>query len=300
MGVAMTYLEDRLGVAGKTALIVGGGGGLGRASAIELGRAGMRLALCDRNAAMLEETVTELRGSGAAVISQCLDAREPQALADFFALTADASKGRLDVLVNVVGGTFKQDFAASKPSGWDALIRANFTWLLHAIHLAVPLMRTAGGGSIMSFTSIEGHRAAPGFAVYAGMKAAVTNLSRTLALELAKDKIRVNTIAPDLTPTEAMAALSPEISPLAQPESTAARMMAEVGIPAARFGTYEEIGGCVLFLASELSRYVTGTALHPDGGTWASAGWFRTQHGFINLPPPDIAAELLGQPKPSK
>ncbi len=150
----------------------------------------------------------------------------------------------------------------------------NFGWLLHSTHLAATQMRKQGhGGSIISITSIEGHRAAPGYAVYAGMKGAVTNFSRTLALELAPDRIRVNTIAPDQTPTEGM------------PMGDDQRVIT-AGIPMGRQGTYEDIGGCALFLASDLSEYITGTTLHPDGGAWASAGWWNwPELGYVNNPP---------------
>ena len=136
-------------------------------------------------------------------MTSVFDAREPERIEAFFEAVDAAYGGKLDILVNVVGGTFKQPFADSSPKGWAALIRANFTWLLHSTHLAIPRMRVTGrGGSIISFTSIEGHRAAPGFAVYAAMKAAVVNFTRTIAVELAPEGIRVNTIAPDMTPTE--------------------------------------------------------------------------------------------------
>ena len=268
----MGHLEDRAGLRDRVALIVGGGGGLGRACALDLGRAGMRLALCDRNAELLAETAATLTAEGVDVVTATLDARDPDALAAFFDVAGD----RLDVLVNVVGGTFNQRFEESSPKGWDALIRTNFTWLLHSIHLAIPRMRAAGGGSIINFTSIEAHRAAPGYAVYAGMKAAVTNTGRTLAVELAPDGIRVNTIAPDITPTEGMQTMLD------------ARTAGDdaISIPMGRMGTYEDIGGCALFLASDLSRYVTGQTLHPDGGAHASSGWFNWPGvGWRNTPP---------------
>jgi NAD(P)-dependent dehydrogenase (short-subunit alcohol dehydrogenase family) len=150
----------------------------------------------------------------------------------------------------------------------------NFGWLLHSTQLAARQMRKQGhGGSIISITSIEGHRAAPGYAVYAGMKGAVTNFSRTLALELAPDRIRVNTIAPDQIPTEGM------------PMEYDQRVIT-AGIPMGRQGTYEDLGGCALFLASDLSEYITGTSLHPDGGAWASAGWWNwPELGYVNNPP---------------
>jgi 3-oxoacyl-[acyl-carrier protein] reductase len=268
----MGWLEERAGLTGKVAFIAGGGGGLGRAIALDYARAGMRLLLCDKNEELLEHTVREL-GNDAEVMSALIDVRDAGALTQAF---ADGLQrfGRLDVLVNVAGGTFKADFLDTNARGWDALIRTNFGWLLHSTQIgARQMVDQGGGGSIITLTSIEGHRAAPGYAVYAGMKAAVTNFSRTLALELAPHGVRVNCIAPDYTPTEGMPAA---------PDQRAV----EAGVPMGRLGTYEDIGGCALFLASDLSNYVTGTALHPDGGAFASAGWFNWPGlGYLNMPP---------------
>jgi NAD(P)-dependent dehydrogenase (short-subunit alcohol dehydrogenase family) len=182
--------------------------------------------------------------------------------------------GALDVLVNVAGGTFKADFLDTNVRGWDAVIRANFGWLLLSTQLAAKQMVEQGrGGSVINVTSIEGHRAAPGYAVYAGMKSAVGNFARTLALELAPQRIRVNNIAPDQTPTEGM------------PMSYDPRVI-QAGIPMGRQGNYEDIGSCALFLASDLSTYITGTTLHPDGGAFASAGWYNWPgEGWVNNPP---------------
>jgi len=270
----MGYLDDRAGLQGKVALIAGGGGGLGRAVALDFAKAGMQLVLLDRNAEFLERTVADVTAAGAEPFSAEIDVRD----ADAFTRAFDdglARFGKLDVLVNVVGGTFKADFVDdTNVRGWDAVIRMNFGWLLHSTQLAARQMRTQGhGGSIISITSIEGHRAAPGYAVYAGMKGAVTNFSRTLALELAPDRIRVNTIAPDQIPTEGM--------PMEYDER-----VITAGIPMGRQGTYEDLGGSALFLASDLSEYITGTSLHPDGGAWASAGWWNwPEQGYVNNPP---------------
>jgi NAD(P)-dependent dehydrogenase (short-subunit alcohol dehydrogenase family) len=207
--------------------------------------------------------------------------------------------GHLDVLVNVVGGTFKQPFADTRPRGWDALIRANFTWLLHSTHLAIPLMRRTGsGGSIINVTSIEAHRAAPTFAVYAAMKAAVTSFARTLAVELGPDRIRVNTIAPDRVPTERMLARPPEERVASGWGDDPGGVLATgIGIPMGRRGTYGDIGGSALVLASDLSSYITGCSLHPDGGVTASSGWFNwPESGFLNFPPPEVADRLLDRP----
>jgi NAD(P)-dependent dehydrogenase (short-subunit alcohol dehydrogenase family) len=223
------------------------------------------------------------------------DARNPEVLADLFT-RSDESFGRLDILVNVVGGTFRQPFADSNPRGWDALIRTNFTWLLHSTHMAIARMRAGGrGGSIINLTSIEGHRAAPNFAVYSGMKAAVTNFGRSLAVELATDGIRVNTIAPDMVPTEGTREITRDRGE-ADPwgDDPVGLLRARIAIPMGQRGRYEDVGNCALFLASDLSSYVTGTTLHPDGGALASSGWFNWPDvGYLNVPPASVVAPLV-------
>lgn len=267
--------------------MVGGAGGLGRACVDDLAGAGVRVAVCDRDGRALAETSAALARNGEPPVAAELDARDPDALAVFFAQVDGALGPRLDVLVNVVGGTFRQPFTESSPSGWDALVRTNFTWLLHAVRLGVPRMRP-GGGSIVNLTTIEAHRAAPGYAVYAAMKAAVTSLSRTLAVELGPEGIRVNTVAPDFVPTEALRQAMPGTD-----EGVEAAQH-RIGTPMGRAGTGQDVGGCVLFLASDLSSFVTGTTLHPDGGALASSGWANWPGtGFTNVPPPGVVERLL-------
>jgi 3-oxoacyl-[acyl-carrier protein] reductase len=287
------FLASRAGLAGKVAVVTGGAGGLGRGITLDLARAGVDVALVDRDEAAVARTTAEVEALGRAVVSRVADVRVPDALEAFFA-DFDRTFDRLDVLVNVVGGTFRADFVDTNPKGWDALIRANFTHVLHATHLALARMRARGtGGSILNLTSIEGYRAAPGFAVYSAMKAAVAQLARTLAVELAPERIRVNNIAPDMVPTEGMVGIS----------SIAADGLSDdlgglgdrIAIPMGRKGTLEDVGNCALFLASDLSAYVTGTTLHPDGGAWASAGWFNwPDDGFRNTAPRTVLEHLLG------
>ena len=269
----MGFLEERAGLDGKVALIAGGGGGLGKAIALDFARAGMHLTLCDKNAEFLEQTTATIAETAEAPLAANIDVRDADAFSATFQEGLDRFGG-IDVLVNVVGGTFKADFLDTNVRGWDAVIRANFGWLLHSTQLAARQIREAGrGGSIINVTSIEAHRAAPGYTVYSGMKGAIVQLSRTLALEFAPLGIRVNNIAPDQTPTEGL------------PMSNDQRVI-QAGIPMGRQGTYEDIGGCTLFLASDLSTYVTGTTLHPDGGAMASAGWFNWPgEGYVNNPP---------------
>ncbi len=138
----------------------------------------MHLVLLDRNEELLAKTVADLTAAtGEEPLAVPIDVRDADAVSQAFT-DGLARFGKLDTLVNVAGGTFKADFVDTNVRGWDAVIRMNFGWLLHTTNLAANQMKTQGhGGSIISITSIEGHRAAPGYAVYAGMKGAVTNFA---------------------------------------------------------------------------------------------------------------------------
>ncbi len=148
-------------------------------------------------------------------------------------------------------------------------------------------MRAGGrGGSIINITTIEAHRAAPGFAVYSAAKAAATHFARTLAVELGPDRIRVNNVAPDITPTPNMIGLSGDHDASTHPMLHEGNV--KLAIPMGRLGVPSDIAGVVVFLASDLASYITGTTIHPDGGTWASAGWFNWPgSGWANMLPAD-------------
>ncbi len=122
----------------------------------------------------------------------------------------------------------------------------------------------------MNVTSIEAHQAAPGFAVYGAMKAALAQLTRSLALELAPRRIRVNAIAPDAIPTSGDHDLQDSM------RETGAAFSPTVLPPLGYFGSPDDAAAAALFLASDLSRFVTGTTIHVDGGNWAAGGWRRS------------------------
>lgn len=265
------WFTRRAGLADGVAVITGGAGALGGAIVRDLAANGVRTAILDRDAEAARALGDRLKEAGHDTLVTVGDAREETELEGLFT-AVDARWGRLDTLVNVVGGTFRAPFTETRPKGWDALIRTNLSHVLHASSLAVPRIRAGGrGGSIVNLTTIEAHRAAPGFAVYAAAKAAVEQFARTIAVELAPDGIRVNNVAPDYVPTPSLRRLAQhgDGDALATPESLAA------AIPMGRAGLPEDVSGCVVFLASALSSYVTGTTLHPGGGTHASSGWFN-------------------------
>jgi NAD(P)-dependent dehydrogenase (short-subunit alcohol dehydrogenase family) len=167
--------------------------------------------------------------------------------------------GRLDVLVNNAGGGFHAPFLELSPNAELALVRENFLSVTGLIRAFVPHVPERGG-AIVNLTSIEAHRASPGYAVYAAMKAALANLTASLALELGERRIRVNCIAPDVIPTPG----------IGEPP---------VRTPLPRAGSVEDVAAAALYLASDASSFVTGTTLHVDGGNRAAGGWRRTAAG---------------------
>lgn len=284
----MGWFEERAGLDGSVAVVTGGAGGLGLAVVEDLLANGVGVATVDIDAGAVESLQRRLdEGAGDGLVRHG-DARDPETLAALFA-DADRRWGRLDILVNVVGGTFRAPFADTTPKGWDALLRANLMHVLHACQLAAAAMKAGGrGGSIVNISTIEAHRAAPGFAVYSAAKAAVEQFARTLAVELAPDGIRVNNVAPDFVPTPHLAGIGGDGS-----LSTPAGL--RVAIPMGRAGRVTDVSGCVVFLASALAGFVTGTTLHPDGGTHASGGWFNWPGtGWANHAP----AHVLDQSPP--
>jgi 3-oxoacyl-[acyl-carrier protein] reductase len=248
----------------RVAVVTGVGGGIGRATAVLLARFGATVAMCDRVADTLAETEAAVAETDRPALARHLDVRDQPAVEAFVADVA-REHGRVDVLVNNAGGTFFAPFLDLSQKGEDTLVAENFTQVTRLVRLVVPLM--AAGGSIVNVTSIEAHQAAPGFAVYAAMKAALAQLTRTLALELAPRRIRVNAVAPDAIPTEGDRDVRAEML------GGGAAYEPSVVPPLGGHGAPEDAAAVVLFLAGDLARFVTGTTVHVDGGTSAAGGW---------------------------
>ncbi len=251
----------------RIAIVTGAAGGLGRATAELLARFGATVAICDRDADGLADTVAAIEAGRSTVLAHELDVRDGDAARGFVADVA-SRLGPVDVLVNNAGGTFFAPFLGVSEGGEAALLAENFTQVTRFVRAVVPTM-PARGGSIVNLTSIEAHQAAPGFAVYGAMKAALAQLTRTLALELGPRRIRVNAIAPDAIPTGGDTNLQAEM------RAAGAAYDPAVIPPLGYLGTPEDAAGVAVFLASDLSRFVTGTTIHVDGGNWAAGGWRR-------------------------
>jgi 3-oxoacyl-[acyl-carrier protein] reductase len=287
------WWTQRAGLDGTVAVVTGGAGGLGEAITVDLAENGVRVALVDRDGAAVERIRARIAALGTDSVALVGDAREPEVLDELFDAAA-ARWQRLDHLVNVVGGTFRAPFAEQSPRAWDALLRTNLTHVLHATSRAIPAIRAGGrGGSIVNITTIEGYRAAPNFAVYSAAKAAVAQFSRTIALELAPDGIRVNCVAPDMAPTPGMLGISVSDDAVHSDHPILDPLNVRIAIPMGRLGAPSDISNAVVFLLSGLSSYVTGTTIHPDGGTFASSGWLNWPGaGYANTLPADVLALL--------
>jgi NAD(P)-dependent dehydrogenase (short-subunit alcohol dehydrogenase family) len=287
----MGLLEAHAGLAGKTAVVIGGAGEIvGRAVTLGLARAGVRIAACDIDEEAVRTIVPEVEALGSRILSVHADVADSEALDGFYD-QVEAQLDRLDILVNVVGGVQRKLFMETTREQNARDIRLNYGYVLDSVRRAVPLIRRGGGGgSIINFTTIEAHRGAATYAVYAGAKAATTNFSRAMALELGADRIRVNLIAPDTNEAKTSnAALYPEdfarLAELGNDYSVFSQAY-KMYVPLKEAPTVDDIVNAVLFLASDLSRSITGTTLHVDGGTIAALGFLDWPYGDSFMPAP--------------
>jgi NAD(P)-dependent dehydrogenase (short-subunit alcohol dehydrogenase family) len=257
------------------AIVTGGAGGIGRAVSETFAAHGADVVVADVDEGRAAETVATIEASGGLARAHVVDVTEPeqvQALVD--------GAGAVEVLVNNVGHYLHRshDFVDSTEHEWEALYRVNLAHVFRCCHGVVPGMIDRGrGGAIVNVSSVEAFRGIPQHAVYAAFKGGVTQFTKSLALELGAHDIRVNAVAPDLTET-----LQVPYSRWVREED---RPLIPQWVPVGRFGTPDDIAATILFLASDLSAFVTGTTVHADGGSLAAGRWFRTAGGgWTNRP----------------
>jgi NAD(P)-dependent dehydrogenase (short-subunit alcohol dehydrogenase family) len=263
---------------GRAAIVTGAGAGIGKGIALGLAAFGARVAVLEVQEETARRTAAEIEAAGGEALALPTDVRDADAVTRAVDATL-ARFGGIDVLVNNVGGTFRASFLDTVEKGWDALLRINLKTVFHGVRVVAPHMIARGrGGSIINVVSIEAERAAPLYAPYAACKAAVVNFTQSMALELAPHAIRVNAIAPDICLTEGLEKM------LGAAEKDRHRHL----VPLGRAAVPEDIAGAAVFLASDLSAYVTGINLPVDGGTHAAGGWYRDPNadGWLLGPPP--------------
>ncbi len=264
--MSLTQEAALIGLTGKVALITGGGAGIGRSIAETFAAYGAKVAVIEIDGARADAVQAAL-GRDALVVTGDADNVETAAAA---MAAVEARFGRLDIVVNNVGDflMIRDRFGDTTEEQWDALYRVNLRNMFVVTRAAIPLMRKAGGGSIVNVSTIEAFRGIPNHAVYAAFKAGITGFTQSLAVELGPEHIRVNAIAPETTNTEQVKATS-RVPP---------QNMAHLPrwFPIGRFGEPSDCAGAALFLASDtLSGWVSGTTIHVDGGALAAGSWLR-------------------------
>jgi NAD(P)-dependent dehydrogenase (short-subunit alcohol dehydrogenase family) len=261
----------------RTVLITGAGGAIGRATAERFAAEGARLALIDRDAGAVGQLAQRVGAQGHAALALTADVADEQALAQAIE-QAEAHFGRLHVVFNNAGiGGQDLPVADMSAAQWDEIIAVNLRGVFLGCKYAVPALARAGGGAIVNMGSSTGrHDTLPGSAPYMASKAAVEALTRSLALQVARDHIRVNAICPGIIETP----LSLHQKSDAEAERFFARFAER--IPLGRVGQPEDVAAAVAFLASDQARQITGTALLIDGG--------QTMRRWISTP--DLAPHL--------
>ena len=254
----------------KVALVTGGGGGIGKSISQTFAHFGARVVVAEQDEQRAGETVAEIRSAGGHDLASVVDVQERDQVATMAGQAFDAY-GRVDILVNNVGDhlRLRSKFVESDEEDWEAHYRINLKHVFYVTRAIVPRMIERGeGGSVINISTIEAFRGIPGLAAYSAFNGGITQFTKSLALELAPDRIRVNAIAPETTETL-------QVQPKRMiPEE--AHWMMPYWIPLGRYGTPDDAAGVALFLASNLSAWVTGTTVHLDGGALAAGGFFRS------------------------
>lgn len=260
----------------RVAIVTGGGQGIGAGIARVFARFGAHVVIADKNAEAGERVAADVRELGREGIAITTDVRDFDQVNELVAQTV-SQLGGLDILVNNAGGTRYASFTELGQRGWQRHMQLNFDGLFGPTDAAVRAMQAGGRqGSIINIASIEALRAAPMFSVYAACKAGMVNFTRSLALELADQGIRVNAIAPDVIN-------SPHLDDYEGSATGGTAAARQRGIPLGRAGEPEDVAGACVYLASEMAAYVTGITLSVDGGTYASSGWTRNEDGSWGL-----------------
>ncbi|MGH8529980.1 MAG: SDR family oxidoreductase [Nevskiales bacterium] len=258
---------------GKTALVSGGGGGIGRAVALLFARLGAQVVICGRTPEKLETVVSFAKARGARVAAVPMNIREPEQVADLFK-RVETEFGALDMLVNSAGGQFPQAAIDFSVKGWNAVINTNLNGTWYMMQRAAQHWRDAQRpGSMVNVITVT-ERGMPGVAHTAAARAGVIGLTRTVALEWAPLNIRVNCIAPGLTATEGLEVYPPE----------AVREFPRAN-PMKRPGTPLEIAEACVYLSGPSGGFITGEVLTVDGGgrLWGEV-WLAGRPDYFKLP----------------
>ena len=245
---------------GKTAVVTGGGRGIGRAIALALAQDGCNVAILDlieENAQAVKKEVEALGRRALALRVDLTQYNQVQTAIDKIL----GELGQIDILVNNAGWDKMEPFLESTPEMWEKVIAINFKAVLYTCKTVVPHMVARGSGKVVNIGSDAGRGGSSGEVVYSGMKAGVIAFSKSLAREVARHNININVVCPGLTET-------PLLDEVRHTSEKTAKIIESItkAIPLRRVGTPEDIANAVAFLASSRADYITGQTLSVSGG----------------------------------
>ena len=257
---------------GRVALITGGGSGIGRGIADTLAALGAHVVLASRKQERVDAAAAEIRAAGGKASGIAVDVREQERVQQMVAATAKEF-GHIDLLVNNAAGNFYAPSESLSANAWKSVFEIDLSGTFFCSQAVLPVMRSNGGGSIVNISMTLHYRGWPLMAHATAAKAGIDALTRTLALEWAKDGVRVNAVAPGPIPTAGVRkAFTPPPSAEGVPDvfamERAMESYAQKAIPLRRWGSPADIGGMVAFLASPAGSWITGAIMVVDGGEW--------------------------------
>jgi NAD(P)-dependent dehydrogenase (short-subunit alcohol dehydrogenase family) len=250
---------------GKVALITGAGSGIGRAAAELFAAEGAGVAVVDLNAEAADETVGKIQAEGGRAVALAANVARAAEVESALA-RAVAEFGRLDVVYNNAGVNSSGSVVDATEDDWDRCFAVNAKGTFLCSRAAVPYLEQSGGGAIVNQASVAGLVAVPNFAAYCAAKGAVVALTRSMAIDLASRRIRVNAICPGTVYTPLM---EPMLRARGDGDLEAGLAKTVVKYPIGRLGTPDEIARVALFLASDDASFLTGSIVTADGGMTA-------------------------------
>ena len=251
---------------GKTAIITGAAGGIGRAACLRFASEGARIVAVDLPNSALDEVVSEVKTAGAEAIAVPCDVTQ-SAQVENYVRVAKATFGRIDAFFNNAGIEGWVGPSIDYPEEmFDRVLAVNVKGVWLGMKHVVPVMREQGGGAIVNTASVAGLSGTPTIIAYGASKHAVIGLSKSAALEFGPDKIRVNAVCPSPIETRMMRSLERGINP-DHPE--AVRRMMAANIPLGRYGEPDEVAALVAFLCSDDAKFISGGVYTIDGGSRA-------------------------------
>jgi NAD(P)-dependent dehydrogenase (short-subunit alcohol dehydrogenase family) len=249
---------------GKVAIITGASRGIGKGIAVRYAEEGASVVVASRSMDLLKKVVEEIRHKGGRALAIDLDVTEYESIEAVMSKTV-AEFGRLDIMVNNAGISMAKPSEELSPRDWQRALETDLSGVFYGCQCAAKeMIRQGEGGCIINITSVYGLVAAPGRAAYCSSKAAANMLTKVLAIEWAKNKIRVNAIAPGYFRTEMVqGVIDSGMLPLG---------VVEKRTPLGRIGEVPEILGLAVYLAGDESAYMTGSIINIDGG-WEAYGF---------------------------